>query len=171
MCGFAGFLLANRGRVDGLEAVATQMANAITHRGPDDFGAWADAEAGIALGFRRLSIVDLSAAGHQPMISSSGRFVIAFNGEIYNHWEIRAELDKATGNPEPSSYQSGAGGTRGPTWRGHSDTETLLSAFDHWGIEATLGKCVGMFAIALWDVTSHTLHLARDRFGEKPLYY
>ncbi len=166
MCGFAGFLLGQPGGLEGPEALATRMANAIAHRGPDDFGAWADAQAGIALGHRRLSIVDLSTAGHQPMASSSGRFVMAFNGEIYNHLELRAELEFSP-SPQPSPAK-GEGVTR---WRGHSDTETLLAGFEHWGIEATLAKTVGMFAIALWDVRERTLHLARDRFGEKPLYY
>jgi asparagine synthase (glutamine-hydrolysing) len=170
MCGFAGFLLGQPGGLDGPEALATHMANAIAHRGPDDFGAWADAQSGIALGFRRLSILDLSPAGHQPMTSSSGRFVIAFNGEIYNHLDIRAELNKAKGNSHLSAPQSGEGVGPGARWRGHSDTETLLAAFEHWGIEATLAKTVGMFAIALWDAQARTLHLARDRFGEKPLY-
>ena len=161
MCGFAGFLLAQPGGLDGPEALATRMANAIEHRGPDDSGAWADAQAGIALGFRRLSIVDLSTAGHQPMVSRSGRFVIAFNGEIYNNLELRAELEGM--DCRASLAMTG--------WRGHSDTETLLAGFEHWGIEATLAKTVGMFAIALWDVRERTLHMARDRFGEKPLYY
>jgi asparagine synthase (glutamine-hydrolysing) len=156
MCGFAGFLLCQPDGLKGLEALATGMANAIAHRGPDDFGAWSDAHAGIALGHRRLSIVDLSPAGHQPMASSGGRFVMAFNGEVYNHLDIRAELQMAG---------------VAPAWRGHSDTETLLAGFEHWGIEATLAKTVGMFAIALWDVQARTLHLSRDRFGEKPLYY
>ena len=156
MCGFAGFISAQPGSLDGLESLATRMANTIAHRGPDDAGAWADAQAGVALGFRRLSIIDLSPAGHQPMASSGGRFVIAFNGEIYNHQDLRAEL-----------HSVGAA----PAWRGHSDTETLLAGFEHWGIEATLTKTVGMFAIALWDVQQRTLYLARDRFGEKPLYY
>lgn len=138
------------------EAVATRMALAIQHRGPDDSGVWADAQAGIALGHRRLSIVDLSAAGHQPMRSSSGRYMLAFNGEVYNHLNIRTEL-QATNTA--------------PIWRGHSDTETLLAAFERWGVEATLERVVGMFAIALWDVQTRTLHLVRDRFGEKPLYY
>jgi len=138
------------------------MANAIAHRGPDDSGAWADAQAGIALGHRRLSIVDLSPAGHQPMASASGRFVMAFNGEIYNHLELRRELE----GMDPRLREDD-----GNKWRGHSDTETLLAGFEHWGIEATLAKTVGMFAIALWDVQQRTLHLARDRFGEKPLYY
>ena len=156
MCGFAGFLIAGGEAPGSLEAVATGMALAIQHRGPDDAGAWADAPAGIAFGHRRLSIVDLSPAGHQPMVSACGRFVIAFNGEIYNHLELRAELALTAA---------------APAWRGHSDTETLLAAIEHWGVETTLEKTVGMFAIALWDVRERTLHLARDRFGEKPLYY
>ena len=156
MCGFAGFLLGQPGGLDDTETLATLMANAIAHRGPDDSGAWADAEAGIALGHRRLSIVDLSPAGHQPMVSSGGRFVMAFNGEIYNHLAIRAELQAL-------------GAT--PAWRGHSDTETLLAGFEQWGVDTTLAKTVGMFAIALWDMRERTLRLTRDRFGEKPLYY
>ena len=156
MCGFVGFFSPEAGSLGSLEGVASRMALTIQHRGPDDAGAWADAQAGIALGHRRLSIVDLSPAGHQPMASAGGRFVIAFNGEIYNHLELRAEL---------------ASTAAAPAWRGHSDTETLLAAFEHWGIEATLQKTVGMFAIALWDRRERTLHLARDRFGEKPLYY
>jgi asparagine synthase (glutamine-hydrolysing) len=154
MCGFAGFLTTDASAIVSYEAVATRMAHAIQHRGPDDAGAWADAQAGIALGHRRLSIVDLSAAGHQPMHSASGRFVLAFNGEIYNHLVLRAELE---GNDI--------------AWRGHSDTETLLAGFDTWGVEAALKKTVGMFAIALWDKQARNLTLARDRFGEKPLYY
>lgn len=135
------------------------MANTLIHRGPDDVGVWVDADAGIALGHRRLAILDLSPAGHQPMVSTSGRYVIAFNGEIYNHLELRKALSKL-----------GAGGTA-PAWRGHSDTETLLAAFEAWGIEKTLTSCVGMFALALWDRATRTLTLARDRMGEKPLYY
>jgi asparagine synthase (glutamine-hydrolysing) len=156
MCGFAGFLLGQPGGLDDLVGLVTHMAKAISHRGPDDAGAWADTYDGMAIGFRRLSIIDLSHAGHQPMVSSSGRFVIAFNGEIYNCKELRAELQAA-----------GAA----PVWRGHSDTETLLAGFEYWGIEATLSKTVGMFAIALRDMQKRTLHLARDRFGEKPMYY
>ncbi len=128
------------------------MALAIANRGPDDAGVWVDEQAGIAFGHRRLSIVDLSAAGHQPMHSNAGRFVMAFNGEIYNHLELRAELE-------------------GVAWRGHSDTETLLAGFEAWGVESALQKAVGMFAIALWDKQYQTLTLARDRLGEKPLYY
>ncbi len=154
MCGLAGFIKKQKHDAGHLESVVTRMALAIQHRGPDDAGAWVDEQAGIALGHRRLSIVDLSAAGHQPMLSTSGRFVLAFNGEVYNHLEMRGELE---GN--------------GVNWRGHSDTETLLAAFEQWGVEATLKRTVGMFAIALWDRQTRTLHLARDRFGEKPLYY
>ncbi|MEQ1919540.1 MAG: asparagine synthetase B, partial [Elusimicrobiota bacterium] len=136
--------------------MVTRMAAQIAHRGPDDVGAWVDADAGIALGFRRLSIVDLSAAGHQPMASASGRYVIAYNGEIYNHLDLRADLAK----------QSAA-----PAWRGHSDTETLLAGFEAWGIEQTVRRAIGMFAIAVWDRSSRSLTLGRDRLGEKPLYY
>jgi asparagine synthase (glutamine-hydrolysing) len=135
------------------------MALAIQHRGPDDLGSWADASAGIALGFCRLSILDLSSAGHQPMHSASGRFVMTFNGEIYNHKDLR-ELLSATQLCTFTEH-----------WRGHSDSETLLACFEAWGLEETLKKTVGMFAIALWDTQTHTLHLTRDRFGEKPLYY
>jgi asparagine synthase (glutamine-hydrolysing) len=164
MCGFAGFLSSQPGGLDGLEVLATNMANTIVHRGPDDSGAWVDEQAGIALGHQRLSIIDLSPAGHQPMVSSGGRFVMAFNGEIYNHLELRKELEE---DPYPSPFPA----REGVRWRGHSDTETLLAGFEAWGIEATLNKTVGMFAISLWDVHNRTLHLARDRFGEKPLYY
>lgn len=146
-----------RGTVVGsVPQVLRKMTDAIMHRGPDSDGHWQDPDAGIALGHRRLAVVDLSAAGAQPMRSASGRYVIAFNGEIYNHLKIRAELEKR-------------GET--PVWRGHADTETLLAAFDVWGIEATLGKCIGMFAIALWDRQTRKLTLARDRLGEKPLFY
>jgi len=127
------------------------MRDAVSHRGPDDEGEWVDLSAGVALGHRRLSIVDLSAAGHQPMMSASGRFVLAFNGEIYNHLELRGSL--------------------ADSWRGHSDTETLLAGIESWGLEATLRKAIGMFALAVWDRSTRTLSLARDRMGEKPLYY
>ena len=132
------------------------MAAAIRHRGPDDQGIWIDPAAGIALSHCRLSIVDLSPAGHQPMTSASGRFVIVFNGEIYNHAEVRGEIETE-------------GGPR--AWRGHSDTEVLLEAIAMWGVETSLSRCAGMFALALWDCRDRTLTLARDRFGEKPLYY
>ena len=157
MCGFAGFITPDLAESVSLEEVVTRMALAIEHRGPDDAGAWVDAQVGIALGHRRLSILDPSAAGHQPMQSASGRFVMAFNGEIYNHLDLRLWLDK---NPKLNTG-----------WRGHSDSETLLAGFEAWGIDATLNKTVGMFAIALWDRKEKKLTLSRDRFGEKPLYY
>jgi len=156
MCGFAGFLITQTGSLEGLEVLATRMANTIAHRGPDDAGAWTDAQDGIALGHRRLSIIDLSPAGHQPMHSSCDRYVIVFNGEIYNHLNLRNQL----------SVDS-----RQRQWKGHSDTETLLACFEAWGIEQTLAKTVGMFALALWDKQERRLYLSRDRLGEKPLYY
>jgi asparagine synthase (glutamine-hydrolysing) len=153
MCGFTGFITS--GRLDAAESVLARMAEAITHRGPDDSGVWWDELAGVGLAHQRLSIVDLSPAGHQPMFSASGRFVIAFNGEIYNHLDLRKELKTV--------------GVHG--WRGHSDTETLLAGFDVWGIEAMIKQCIGMFAFAVWDRQTRTLTLGRDRIGEKPLYY
>jgi asparagine synthase (glutamine-hydrolysing) len=155
MCGIAGFLRTGA-PLDAPEAVARRMAQALQHRGPDDEGIWTDASAGVALAHRRLSIIDLSAAGHQPMASASSRYVIAYNGEIYNHQELRDALVAA-----------GAA----PAWRGHSDTETLLAGIEAWGLDATLQRAAGMFAIALWDRHERVLWLARDRFGEKPLYY
>lgn len=155
MCGISGFLGGVTAQ-GGDEALLTRMANTLFQRGPDDGGAWCNSAQRIGLGHRRLAIVDLSPAGHQPMISSAGRYVIAFNGEIYNHLNIRADLESL-------------GLT--PNWRGHSDTETLLAAIEAWGLEATLQKSIGMFAIALWDQQTNTLTLARDRVGEKPLYY
>jgi asparagine synthase (glutamine-hydrolysing) len=137
------------------------MTDPIAHRGPDDEGAWLDAEAGVALGHRRLSIIDLSPLGHQPMVSNDGRWVIVYNGEIYNHAALRAELDNDSRGPK----------SNGIPWRGHSDTETLIECIAVWGLEATVKKCVGMFALALWDRRERLLHLVRDRFGEKPLYY
>lgn len=150
MCGIAGFFGGNE--AGDASRILQSMANAITHRGPDDSGVWMDSQFRMGLAHRRLAIVDLSPAGHQPMHSASGRYVMVFNGEIYNHLVIRARLV-------------------GQAWAGHSDTETLLAAVECWGIEATLKQVVGMFAIALWDRQSHTLTLARDRLGEKPLYY
>ena len=158
MCGLSGIsLCADTSQTTAdLCSIVGRMADALSLRGPDYAGTWADETAGIALGHRRLAIVDLSPSGHQPMYSSSDRFVIAFNGEIYNHLALREEL-----------VAQGAASN----WRGHSDTETLLAAIERWGIEFTLQRCIGMFAIALWDKQSRTLHLARDRIGEKPLYY
>ncbi len=146
----------NNGSHIDCRAIITAMQSAIRHRGPDDFGIWQDAEAGIFLGHRRLSILDLSQSGHQPKSSKTGRFTIAFNGEIYNHLDMRAMLENGHG-------WSG--------WEGHSDTETLLAAIEIWGLFATLQKARGMFAIALWDRQNRTLSLARDAVGEKPLYY
>ena len=157
MCGIAGFLEPSfRSSPEELEVVALRMANTLRHRGPDDGGAWADAEAGVALGMRRLAILDLSQAGHQPMQSASGRYVIVYNGEIYNCEELRREL----------KTQGGV-----PAFRGHSDTEVMLAAFEHWGVLDSLRRFNGMFAFALWDRQGRTLTLARDRFGEKPLFY
>lgn len=143
------------------------MGQAIAFRGPDDSGVWMDNDARVGLVHRRLSILDVSAAGHQPMVSASGRFVIAFNGEIYNHVSLRQALEETSFGANPSSASEQAG----HDWRGHSDTETLLAAVEAWGLEKTLERCIGMFAIALWDSTERRLHLVRDRMGEKPLYY
>lgn len=154
MCGLSGFLDSNLGR-DG-EAVLHAMGNRLAHRGPDDSGVWLDGEAGIGFSHRRLAIVDLSAAGHQPMRSVRGRFTLVWNGEIYNHQALRRVLESEG---------------EAPHWRGHSDTETLLACFESWGVVETLKQAVGMFAIALWDAEEKKLLLARDRLGEKPLYY
>jgi asparagine synthase (glutamine-hydrolysing) len=155
MCGIAGFLLPDAAMTaETLCAVAKVMTDAVAHRGPDDAGIWIDAGAGIALGHRRLSIVDLSSAGHQPMASADGRFMLSFNGEIYNFREIRAELEAL-----------------GHGFRGHSDTEVLLAAVRQWGLRESLRRCNGMLALALWDKECRTLTLARDRLGKKPLYY
>jgi asparagine synthase (glutamine-hydrolysing) len=155
VCGIAGYW-SGKAKSGFSDDLARAMADAVAHRGPDDHGVWADHDAGLFLSHRRLSIVDLSAAGHQPMASASGRYVCVYNGEIYNHRELRAQLDAA-----------GAA----PAWRGHSDTEVMLAAFEAWGVEGGLGKLNGMFALALWDKERRCLVLARDRLGEKPLYY
>lgn len=149
MCGIAGIV-----KYPGPdpERVVSDMVAAIRYRGPDDSGVWRDPACGLAVGHARLSILDLSPAGHQPMVSTSGRYVIVFNGEIYNHLELREQLGSLP-------------------WRGRSDTETLLAGFEMWGVEKTLQATVGMFALALWDRVERRLTLARDRIGEKPLYY
>lgn len=154
MCGIAGGwgLRDHAALRDALPA----MARSIAHRGPDAEGFWDDGDAGIALAHRRLSIIDLSPSGHQPMVSASGRWVIVFNGEVYNHSELRGVLE-ASG--------------QAPAWRGHSDTETLLAAVEAWGCVEAVRRCVGMFAIGLWDRHARELWLLRDRIGEKPLYY
>ncbi len=154
MCGLVGFV--SKGSQYDPFALVSGMADALTHRGPDDAGVWVDRDIGLALGHRRLSVLDLSNAGHQPMASPSGRFILAFNGEIYNHGALRAGLEA----------QGGA-----PMWRGHSDTETLLACIEAWGVVRSLKASVGMFAIALWDRERRELVLARDRMGEKPLYW
>jgi asparagine synthase (glutamine-hydrolysing) len=165
MCGFSGFVGDRAANASSWALSLQRMGDAIAHRGPDDSGVWMDADAGIGLVHRRLSIVDLSPAGHQPMVSASGRFVFVFNGEIYNHLQLRKEL---AGDRCAHEIFPGSGNTR---WRGHSDTETLLAAFEAWGVEGTLKRAVGMFAFALWDRSERMLYLARDRIGEKPLYY
>jgi asparagine synthase (glutamine-hydrolysing) len=153
MCGIAGFFTLSNGSSDWrghLDAMTSVMA----HRGPDADGHWIDPEAGIAFGHRRLSIIDLSPEGHQPMSSVSGRYQVCFNGEIYNFHELRRDLDKANHR-----------------FRGHSDTEVMLAAFEQWGVEASVKRFVGMFAFALWDRKERVMYLVRDRLGEKPLYY
>jgi asparagine synthase (glutamine-hydrolysing) len=150
MCGIAGFVGTN---ANAQGSLATMLAR-IAHRGPDDGGTWLDSDAGVALGHRRLAILDTSPCGHQPMASASGRYVLTYNGEIYNYLELRRALEAL-----------------GATWRGHSDTEVLLAGFDAWGIGGTLRRCNGMFALAAWDRQARTLTLARDRMGEKPLYF
>ena len=159
MCGFAGLVNARSGQTaDALRAVVQRMADTLVHRGPDDSGVWVDAEAGIALGHRRLSIIDLSHVGHQPMVSVGGRYIIAYNGEIYNHPALRRRLELEAGN-------------RLSRWRGHSDTETVLAAIEVWGLGNALEQFIGMFAFALWDRQKRALYLVRDRLGIKPLYY
>jgi asparagine synthase (glutamine-hydrolysing) len=156
MCGLTGYWKTAGESASAMEAIVVGMASRISHRGPDDQGVWVDADAGITLAHRRLSILDLSPQGHQPMVSRCGRYVIAFNGEVYNFAGIKAELEQSVG---------------AQAWRGHSDTEVMLSTIAAWGLEAALGKFVGMFAFALWDRETRVLSLARDRMGEKPLYY
>ncbi|MGH7231984.1 MAG: asparagine synthase (glutamine-hydrolyzing) [Nitrospiraceae bacterium] len=155
MCGIVGFIeRSHRFGNDELRATVLNMANTLRHRGPDDSGAWTDAEIGIALGHRRLSILDLSPEGHQPMRSSCGRYVVSFNGEIYNFQALRSELEDL-----------------GYGFRGHSDTEVMLACMSQWGLLSAVKRFNGMFAFALWDREERRLHLVRDRLGEKPLYY
>ena len=154
MCGICGFWRMGYGQ--SMERMAERMAERITSRGPDDQGVWVSESAGIALAHRRLAVIDLSPAGHQPMVSPCGRYTLIFNGEIYNHLDVREKLERDDGHFD---------------WRGHSDTETLLAALRHWGLRAALKQLNGMFAFALWDEQEQTLALARDRMGEKPLYY
>ncbi len=155
MCGIAGFCeTVSRSTREELKATAAAMAATLHHRGPNDSGVWTDPSAGIVLAHRRLSILDLSPLGHQPMHSGSGRYALSFNGEIYNFRALRSELE-----------------CLGHTFRGHSDTEVMLASFTQWGIRQAVERFNGMFAFAVWDRDEHRLYLARDRFGEKPLYY
>src|SRR6266481_3281946 len=157
MCGIAGFIdLGARTSDETLRAIALGMAANLRHRGPDDEGVWCDAASGVALAHRRLSIIDLSSAGHQPMFSANRRYVAVYNGEIYNFQELRKELEHSAD---------------GVHFRGHSDTEVMLACVERWGLEDSLKRWNGMFAFAVWDRETRALHLARDRFGEKPLYY
>ena len=146
--------------------MAEKMAQTLLHRGPDDAGIWVENDGQMAMGFRRLSILDLSPAGHQPMASRTGRYMMVFNGEIYNHGELREELGCLERRAEDGGRRTG-----GAEWRGHSDTEVLLAGFETWGLRKTLEKSVGMFALAVWDRKDRVLTLGRDRLGEKPLYY
>ncbi|MAJ50224.1 MAG: asparagine synthase (glutamine-hydrolyzing) [Flammeovirgaceae bacterium] len=152
MCGITGCWSSRPPK----DAVIRRMTDQLISRGPDYGDIWIDKQCGLALGHRRLAVVDLSASGHQPMSSSCGRYVLTYNGEIYNHRELRKDLSKAIGRI---------------SWRGHSDTETLLLAIQHWGLSDSLSRLRGMFAFALWDSKERILYLVRDRIGEKPLYY
>ncbi len=155
MCGIAG-VISTDPRDDGpsLGNSIQAMTDVLAHRGPDDSGVWLDADLGVALGHRRLSVIDLSPLGHQPMVSADGQFILSYNGEVYNFQELKAEL-AALGYP----------------FKGHSDTEVLLAGFAHWGVHETLRRSDGMFALAVWDRKTRRLTLARDRAGKKPLYY
>jgi asparagine synthase (glutamine-hydrolysing) len=153
MCGIAGIVSAITAVPNAADVVA-RMTGALLHRGPDSGGVWSDVDAGVFFGHRRLAIVDLTADGQQPMLSASGRYVIVYNGEIYNFRELRAELEQA-----------------GRAFRGHSDTEVMLVAIEQWGLRQAVLRFTGMFAFAVWDREQRQLHLVRDRIGEKPLYY
>lgn len=155
MCGIVGFIDFGRNKSkQTLERQVAAMTDTLIHRGPDGSGTWVDEKIGVALGHRRLAVIDLSPEGHQPMASPSGRYVIVFNGEVYNFWELRKDLEK-----------------RGYAWRGHSDTEVMLAAFEALGVEEAIKNFVGMFAFVLMDTKEGKLYLFRDRMGEKPLYY
>jgi asparagine synthase (glutamine-hydrolysing) len=154
MCGISGIWERNGCSLQDLKRRASAMTQTLSHRGPDDSGVWLSEQASIAFGQRRLAIIDLSPMGHQPMVSANARYTITFNGEIYNFREMRAELE-----------------CRGVQFRGHSDTEVIVEGFTQWGVKSTIARLNGMFAIAAWDARERQLFLARDRMGEKPLYW
>ncbi len=160
MCGIAG-CISKKSHREELTDILSKMSASITHRGPDDEGQWIDPELGMGLAHRRLSIIDQSSHGHQPMVSFQGRYVISYNGEIYNFGELRDELESSSLPKSSSPFK----------WKGHSDTEVILAAIEEWGLEKALQKFIGMFAFALWDRKERVLHLVRDRLGIKPLYY
>ena len=155
MCGFTGFIDLNKLSTEPY-GVLRKMGDKLAHRGPDDNGEWYDSNFAVGMAHRRLSIIDLSSAGHQPLISSSGRYIISFNGEIYNHLDLRDDLKQNHNKTK---------------WKGHSDTETLLACFDVWGVKKSIERVIGMFAFAVWDNKENVIILGRDRVGEKPLYY
>lgn len=154
MCGFAGYLTPSGGKADAMRTLASRMASALIHRGPDDQGVWVQEQSGVALAHRRLSILDLSERGHQPMVSADGRYMIVYNGEVYNFPELRAELEGS-----------------GCSFVGGSDTEVVLAAISRWGVKTAVQRFNGMFAFAVWDCQERRLVLGRDRIGIKPLYY
>ena len=156
VCGIAGFFDFDGGHADSMRELAMRMAATLAHRGPDGEGAWIDAGRGVAFGFRRLAIIDLSPAGAQPMTSASGRFTIVFNGEVYNFLRLRERLENEG---------------QAPSWRGHCDVEVLLACIEAWGLEHAVRETIGMFAFAIWDAQDRALSLVRDRAGVKPLYY
>ena len=157
MCGISGIIKEKISNNLILNDEIKKMSLSLRHRGPDNHDVWISREDSVALGHQRLSILDLSAAGNQPMELNNSRFVISFNGEIYNHLKIRKRLENEANRPY--------------LWKSQSDTETLIRAFEAWGKLQTLERCEGMFSIAIWDKQKKNLTLARDRFGEKPLYY
>lgn len=154
MCGICGFIQMNGQDASSMNTSLEKMADSISHRGPDSAGVWLSGDSQVGLGHRRLAILDLSPAGNQPMVSADGRYAIAYNGEVYNHMAMRRELE-----------------IEGYSFRGSSDTETLLAAIAEWGLSETVNRCIGMFAFAVWDTVENKLHLVRDRVGIKPLYY
>ncbi len=156
MCGITGIINLDTFTMESLRKICLQMTNSLRHRGPDDAGAWTDSQGLVALGHRRLSILDLSPEGHQPMLSATGRFVISYNGEVYNYIDIRKRLEELG---------------QAPIFGGHSDTEVMLAAIEAWGLEKAVQEFNGIFAFAIWDQKESRLSLVRDRVGVKPLYY